>query len=101
MPVYDVYDFVTNTHIGTYTAQRPSIAACKGLTILRKQDKSIEKRCISIQVSSKKERTLFDVEYKDATHAFLGSCKKSIATKRHEQTTHATHIPEPTHNMDE
>lgn len=78
MPLYRVFH---ETFDAEYSAQRPSSAANKGLTALRKRDPSLESIILYVQTSTKKRPTKFLVEYKEQEDPFLGLSKRPVATK--------------------
>jgi hypothetical protein len=78
MPTYRVFN---DSFDAEYCAQRPSSAACKGLTSLRRKDSSIDSVVLSVQATSKKTPMRFRVEYKEIQDDFLGLLKRPVATK--------------------
>lgn len=81
MPLYEVRRSSDNNVIGQYTAQRPSTAATKAFTTLRKKDKTIEKETFMVQTDSRTKPVQFIVEYREVNDDFLGLKKRPIALK--------------------
>ena len=85
MPLYKT-STVSGTTIGVYNAQRPSIAASKAFTTLRRQDKQLQNADVVVQTEGKKNSQSFQVEYKQVEDDFLGIVFRPIATKTSETT---------------
>ena len=81
MPLYKTSN-VSGLTIGVYNAQRPSIAASKAFTTLRRQNKDLRTADISVQTEGKKLSQAFQVEYKEVQDAFLGLVFRPIATRK-------------------
>jgi len=68
--------------LGTYTAQRPSTAACKAFTQLRRkmvvQDHGPTYIFVKLTMSCKRGQ-LFEVRYKETDHTLLGTLKRPCA----------------------
>ncbi len=67
--------------VGIYNCQRPSAAACKALTALRRKDQSIEKAVIQVQTEGRLLSAKFDVTYESVNDSFFGSIKMPVARK--------------------
>jgi hypothetical protein len=80
MPLYKT-STSTGTTIGVYNAQRPSIAATKAFTTLRRQDKQLIQSEVHVQTEGKKNSQSFQVEYKQVEDDFLGTVFRPIAIK--------------------
>jgi hypothetical protein len=80
MPLYKTSNGSGKT-IGVYNAQRPSIAASKAFTSLRRQEKDLLNAEIFVQTEGKKITQSFQVEYKQIQDDFLGLVFRPIATK--------------------
>jgi len=81
MPVY--YTKSTDGPIGIYKAQRPSVAACKSFSTLRRRRKSLEQSNITVVTEGpKKIEHHFCVSYGlCARPHVLGPLMRPIATK--------------------
>jgi hypothetical protein len=71
--------------IGTYSGQRPSTAACKAFTTLRRTNKSLQETQIKVLTQGHKNYVIYTVVYTDVEHALLGHVKKPVATKSQAQ----------------
>lgn len=78
MPLYRT--LYKSNEVGVYSGQRPSVAACKAFTQLRKKD-PIKEACIEVYSVSRKSSTNFDVVYKQVDDDLLGSIYRPFATK--------------------
>jgi len=79
MPLYlTVHESKT---VGTYNAQRPSVAACKAFTTLKRSNATLEQAFIEVQTEGKKNLSKFKVEYMQVEDKFLGLLHRPIATK--------------------
>jgi hypothetical protein len=81
MPTYEVRRASDDFVIGQYTAQRPSTAATKAFTTLRRKDKSLDKETFMVQTESRSTRIQFRVEYREVNDDFLGLKKRPIAIR--------------------
>jgi hypothetical protein len=79
MPLYEVRK--GDQVIGQYAAQRPSTAATKAFTALRRKDKSLEKETFTVQTESRSTKMQFRVEYREVNDDFLGLRKRPIALR--------------------
>ena len=67
--------------IGIYNCQRPSAAACKAFTTLRRKDHSLKTASIAVATEGRVNSTIYDVEYARVEDAFFGSIERPVATK--------------------
>lgn len=78
MPTYKT--FYNSVEVGVYSGQRPSTAACKAFTQLRKA-KPTNEAIIDVLSTTKKKPIQFRVEYKESTDDLLGTIYRPYATK--------------------
>lgn len=79
MTLYQV--LLGSTVLGIYSGQRPSAAACKAFSVLRRKDTTIGPTKLSVVTEGRKKTTEFMVEYKRAPDAFLNIEMQPVATK--------------------
>ena len=81
MPVYNVVRETNNEMVGSYNAQRPSTAAKKAFTTLRKRQKTLVKETFFVYTESRIKPQKFVVEYMESEDEFLGRIKRPVATR--------------------
>jgi hypothetical protein len=67
--------------IGIYTGQRPSVAACKAFSTLRKKDKTITTFDVEVMTEGRRNYTWYRVTYETVDDALLGSMMRPVARK--------------------
>lgn len=67
--------------LGVYSGQRPSAAACKAFTVLRRKDPEMGPTKLAVVTEGRKKTTEFVVEYKSAPNEFLKIEMQPVATK--------------------
>jgi hypothetical protein len=79
MTLYQV--LLGTTVLGIYSGQRPSAAACKAFSVMRRKDPSLGPTRLSVVTEGRKKTTEFMVEYKNEPDAFLNISMQPVATK--------------------
>ena len=80
MPMYQTLN-ADGSVIGVYGGQRPSVAACKAFTTLRRQGREAP-MCIHVVTEGRKLSRAYDVNYAVVQDPFLGSMSRPVATAR-------------------
>jgi hypothetical protein len=79
MPLYQtLHD--NGSVIGVYNAQRPSVAACKAFTTLRRINPSENALTIRVVTEGRKLSQAFNVHYAMTHDAFFGEIMRPVAT---------------------
>ena len=79
MTLYQV--LLGTTVLGVYSAQRPSTAACKAFTVLRRKEPNLGPTKISVVTEGRKKLTDFIVEYKYDPDDYLKIEMRPVATR--------------------
>lgn len=79
MTLYQV--LLDSVPLGIYSGQRPSAAACKAFSVLRRKNPDIGPTKLAVVTEGRKKTTEFMVEYKHAPNEFLKIEMQPIATK--------------------
>jgi hypothetical protein len=78
MPIYQTK--FEGQSVGIYTAQRPSIAACKTFSTLRRRNPHMsEARIAVVTEGHRKIEHNYNVTYKNETDSFLGNITRPVA----------------------
>ena len=82
MPLYKT-SLDSGHDIGIYSAQRPSVAACKAFSAYQKKSKTNEKSPLVVRVVTEGKTlcTRFQVVYAQVTDPFLGTLMRPVATQ--------------------
>ena len=80
MPLYKTLTDA-DVDIGIYSSQRPSTAACKAFTVLRRKNFTLNECKIKVCTEGRKDVIVYTVTYTDVQDAFLGALKRPIAVK--------------------
>ena len=84
MPLYKTTS--SGVTIGIYNCQRPSAAACKAFTALRRKDRSLKTSAIAVATEGRSQSTIYNVEYARVEDPFFGFIDRPVATKRAEKS---------------
>jgi hypothetical protein len=71
--------------IGIYNCQRPSAAASKAFTTLRRKDPELLKQQIHVHTEGRSACVTYDVSYETVLDSFFGSIKMPVARKSGEK----------------
>lgn len=81
MPLYKTSHL--NSIVGIYNCQRPSTAACKAFTTLKRRDPQLESAVILVTTEGRSLTTTFDVKYGSTQDDFFGTIFRPVASKIH------------------
>jgi len=81
MPLYKTSHFITKETIGIFQGQRPSTAANKAFTKLRRSNKDLIEETIDVITEGHKHNTTYTVKYTQVNDPLLGIIMRPIATK--------------------
>jgi hypothetical protein len=84
MPIYQTKS--DDVPIGRYSAQRPSVAACKSFTSLRRRNKDLKKAEITVVTEGPKKIIHdYSVSYDESIHDLLGLMFRPVAVLKSPQ----------------
>jgi hypothetical protein len=81
MPLYQTLKSDTKEPIGIFQGQRPSAAANKAFTKLRRTNKDLVEQIIDVVTEGHKHTTRYNVKYSEVNDELLGLIKKPVSTK--------------------
>jgi hypothetical protein len=67
--------------VGFYNCQRPSAAACKAFTSLRRKDNSLTRETIQVTTEGRSASVNYDVSYESVDDVFFGKIMMPVAKK--------------------
>ena len=88
MPLYQTTNENGNV-IGIYNGQRPSVAATKAFTTMRRRVPGLTESMVHVKTEGRREITKYSVVYCLVKDTFLGEIWRPVATKR---TINSTNI---------